>query len=239
MKIALVTGANRGIGFEVARQLAKKGLQVILTSRDPKKGEKAFETLKAEDLPVSYYPLDVANVKSIEQVAKHVQDRFGRLDVLINNAGIMIDHTSEPSEENTASIFHADIDTIRKTMETNVYGPIQLIQKFIPLMLKNKYGRIVNISSGMGQLTEMNGGWPGYRISKTSLNAVTRIVADETKDTNVLVNSVCPGWVKTDMGGPNAEITTTEAADTIVWLATLPEGGPSGGFYRERKTIEW
>ena len=128
---------------------------------------------------------------------------------------------------------------VREAMETNVYGPMLLCQAFVPLMRKHRYGRIVNLSSGMGQLTHMNGGCPAYRISKTSVNALTRILADELKDENILVNSMCPGWVKTDMGGAGATRELPEGADTAVWLATLPDGGPNGGFFRDRKAFEW
>jgi len=124
-------------------------------------------------------------------------------------------------------------------METNTYGAIRMIQRFVPLMKQQNYGRIVNLSSGMGQLSEMNGGWPGYRLSKTALNAVTRIVADVLQGLNILINSVCPGWVKTDMGSPDAELSVEEGADTILWLATLPDDGPTGSFFRERQRIEW
>ena len=124
-------------------------------------------------------------------------------------------------------------------METNVFGPVQLCLALVPMMKVNNYGRLVNVSSGMGQLSDMNGGYPGYRISKTALNALTRILADELRDANILVNSVCPGWVKTDMGGPDAPRTPNQGANTIVWLATLPDGGPTGGFFRDRQQIDW
>jgi len=231
-KIALATGANRGLGFEVSRQLAKLGMQVILTSRDPEKGQKAAEQLRTEGLEVVYCPLDVTNPESIASLSQFIRDKFGRLDVLINNAGLMID----PPD---ISVFDAKVDTLRKTMETNVYGPLQLIQALVPLMKEHNYGRIVNVSSGMGQLTDMSGGYPAYRISKTSLNALTRIFADELKGTDILVNSMCPGWVKTDMGGPGATRTPEQGVDTMVWLATLPDDGPTGAFFRDREPIPW
>jgi len=231
-KIALATGANRGLGFEVSRQLAKLGMQVILTSRDPEKGQKAAEQLRTEGLEVVYCPLDVTNPESIASLSQFIRDKFGRLDVLINNAGLMID----PPD---ISGFDAKVDTLRKTMETNVYGPLQLIQALVPLMKEHNYGRIVNVSSGMGQLTDMSGGYPAYRISKTSLNALTRIFADELKGTDILVNSMCPGWVKTDMGGPGATRTPEQGVDTMVWLATLPDDGPTGAFFRDREPIPW
>jgi NAD(P)-dependent dehydrogenase (short-subunit alcohol dehydrogenase family) len=137
------------------------------------------------------------------------------------------------------SVFDAKVETLRKTMETNVYGPLQLIQALVPLMKEHDYGRIVNVSSGMGQLTDMGGGYPGYRLSKTSLNALTRIFANELNGTHILINTMCPGWVKTDMGGPGATRTPEQGVDTMVWLATLPNDGPTGAFFRDRKPIPW
>jgi NAD(P)-dependent dehydrogenase (short-subunit alcohol dehydrogenase family) len=231
-KVAVVTGANRGMGFEASRQLAKMGMQVILTSRDPEKGQKAAEQLHTEGVEVTYCPLDVAHPESIASLNQFVREKFGRLDVLINNAGLMIDSPD-------ISVFDAKVDTLRKTMETNVYGPLQLIQALVPLMKEHDYGRIVNVSSGMGQLTDMGGGYPGYRLSKTSLNALTRIFADELKGTHILINTMCPGWVKTDMGGLGATRTPEQGVDTMVWLATLPNDGPTGAFFRDRKPIPW
>ena len=235
-RVAVVTGSNRGLGLETVRQLAKKGYQVVLTARDSAKGEAAVAQLAAEGLIADFYPLDVTDVKSIQALASHVSGKFVRLDVLVNNAGVFL-HDREGGDYESS--LETNLDTIRAAMETNVYGPFQLCQQLLPLMKKGGYGRVVNLSSGMGQLTEMNGGCAAYRISKTAINAVTRIFADEFEGTGVLVNSVCPGWVKTDMGGPQAELPIEEGVDTIVWLATLPEGGPTGGFFRERKRLDW
>jgi NAD(P)-dependent dehydrogenase (short-subunit alcohol dehydrogenase family) len=234
-KIAVVTGANRGIGFEIVRQLAKKGLHVILTSRDKNKGEEAVRKLKSQNLDVDYLQLDVTSSKSIDEFVQELKQKYSRCDVLVNNAGIFpnnSDHTEQ-------SIFDSNLEDIHKAMTTNVYGPLMLCQRIAPLMKKNNYGRIVNMSSGMGQLTDMNGGFPAYRISKTTINALTRILSDELRGTNILVNSMCPGWVKTDMGGAGATRSVEEGADTAVWLATLPDGGPSGKFFRDRKQIAW
>ena len=233
-KVALVTGANRGIGFEVCRQLGKKGLTVILSSRNPDLGARAAQQLEKEGIRVNYHQLDVTDPKSIDTLFAWVRKEFRRLDVLVNNAGIFRD---EPRDE--SSILTTEIQPVRDSLETNTFAPLRMIQKAVPLMKEHAYGRIVNLSSGMGQLTEMNGGYPGYRLSKVALNAVTRIAADELKETGILVNSICPGWVKTDMGGPGAELSVEQGADSIVWAATLPDGGPSGGFFRERKKIEW
>jgi len=230
-KIALVTGANRGIGLEACRQLAKLGITVILSSRDSAKGEQAKQQLEKQGINVIFHQLDVTNEDSLKHMETFVREQYGRLDILVNNAGIF------PGKMDNA--LSSTVDTLRAAMETNLYGPFHLCQTFIPMMIKNNYGRIVNMSSGMGQLSDMNGGCPAYRTSKTALNALTRLFADELKDTNVLINSMCPGWVRTDMGGPNATRNVEEGADTIIWLATLPDGGPSGGFFRERQPIPW
>ncbi len=233
-KVAVVTGANRGLGFEACRQLAKKDIKVILTSRDEAKGKAAAEKLQAEGLDVISYPLDVTSAESCDRLAQIMRDRFGRLDILVNNAGVLLDYS-----ESDGSVFNLKISTLQKTLETNTFAPLLLCQALIPLMKERNYGRVVNVSSGAGQLHDMNTGYPSYRISKTALNAVTRIVANELEGTNILVNAVCPGWVKTDMGGENAPRTPEQGVDTIVWLATLPDNGPTSGFFRDRKPIDW
>lgn len=235
-KIAVVTGANRGLGLETCRQLAQRGLTVILTSRDEGKGQSAADQLRKEGLEVRPFALEVTSARSIEKLRKFIADDYGRLDVLVNNAGVFLDPRGD-GDPAASSVLRADIDTLRASMETNLYGPLRLCQALIPLMQGS--GRVVNLSSGMGQLSEMNGGCPGYRFSKTALNALTRTLADELQDTRIKVNSVCPGWVRTDMGGPNATRPLEEGAATIVWLATLPDDGPSGGFFRDKQRIPW
>ncbi|MEW6492286.1 MAG: SDR family oxidoreductase [Cyanobacteriota bacterium] len=234
-KIAVVTGANRGLGFETCRQLAKQGIHVVLTSRDESQGKAAVDQIQQEGLDIVYHPLDVTNPQSIQQLEQFLRQEYGRLDVLVNNAGIFPDSDDTGSE----SVLTAKLDTLRKAMETNVYGPLQLCQALVGLMQAHDYGRIVNVSSGMGQLSEMNGGSPGYRTSKTALNALTRMLSAELQGTNILVNSVCPGWVKTDMGGAEAPRTPEQGVETIVWLATLPDGGQTGGFFRDKQSILW
>jgi NAD(P)-dependent dehydrogenase (short-subunit alcohol dehydrogenase family) len=231
-RIAVVTGGNRGIGFEICRQLAQQGLRVVLTSRGARKGKAAVKALYDAGLSVAFHTLDVTSARSIRSLADSVAKKFGRVDVLVNNAGIMID-------PHGARLADSDLKTFRSTLETNTLGPLALTQALLPLMKKRNYGRIVNLSSGLGQLSEMSGGTPAYRVSKTALNAVTRITAAETRGANILVNSMCPGWVKTDMGGPNAPRTVARGAATAVWLATLPDDGPTGGFFRDRKPIPW
>jgi len=235
-KVAVVTGANRGIGFETCRQLAKHGMKVVLAARDEAKGRAAAERLRNEDLDVDFAPLDVSDDGSVRDFARHIKKSFGRVDVLVNNAGIMIDG-NEKVGSGASGVMQAKIETLRRTMEVNVYGALRVTQALLPLMPRDG-ARIINVSSGMGQLTDMNGGWTAYRMSKVALNALTRIFADELKDTGIRVNSICPGWVKTDMGGPSAPRTTAQAADTIVWLATERDV-PTGGFFRDRKPIPW
>jgi NAD(P)-dependent dehydrogenase (short-subunit alcohol dehydrogenase family) len=235
-KIAVVTGSNRGLGLETCRQLAKLGLSVILTSRDRDRGQAAVAELRAAGRDVAFHQLDVTDGASINRLGDFIAKEYGRLDVLVNNAGVFLDPRGG-DDASASSVFRAGLDTLRATMETNLYGPLRLCQVLIPLMQGS--GRVVNVSSGMGQLSEMNGCCPGYRLSKTALNALTRILADELQNTGIKVNSLCPGWVRTDMGGPGATRSVDEGAETIVWLATLGDDGPSGGFFRDKQPIPW
>jgi len=234
--IAVVTGANRGLGLETCRQLAKQGVKVVLTSRSTEKGKPAAEKLINEGLNVVFHTLDVTDADSVNELYEFIKEEFGRLDILVNNAGVFSDPYNK-SDPEQASIFNAEIDTIRAGMETNAFGALRLAQALIPLM--NSRGNVVNVSSGMGQLSDMNGCCPAYRLSKTSLNAITRIIADELQGTGIKINSVCPGWVQTDMGGANATRTLEEGVAGIVWAATLPDDGPSGGFFRDGIPIPW
>lgn len=230
-RIALVTGGNRGIGLEVCRQLARLGIRVILGSRDEAKGVAAARKLVADGLPVEARQLDVASVQSIRECMKWVRHDVGRLDILVNNAGIMIEEgDADPLEE---------LEIIRDTMQTNVYGPLLLSRLSIPVMKSRRYGRIVNLSSGMGSLSEMGAGYTAYRLSKAGINVLTRVIAAETEGMGILVNSVDPGWVQTAMGGRGASRTVEQGAETVVWLATLPDSGPTGTFFRDRKPIAW
>ncbi|MDZ4736672.1 MAG: SDR family oxidoreductase [Rhodospirillaceae bacterium] len=235
-RLAVVTGANRGIGLEIVRQLAQKGMRVVLTARDPRKGRAAAKTLQDDGLDVTFHKLDVADAGSIASFARWLRKTEGRLDVLVNNAGIYLDVLPDRSTE---SAFVTNRRKLRTTMEVNLEGPFFLMQTLIPLMRENGYGRIVNVSSGSGQLTDMGGHEAAYRISKTALNAATSIFAAETKGTGILVNAFCPGWVRTDMSGPEAPRSVAQGADTAVWLATLPKGGPTGGYFRDREPLPW
>jgi len=229
-RIALVTGANRGIGLEVCRQLAGLGLRVILTARDPSRGEAAARQLQRDGGDVAVCPLDVTDPAAVAAAQAFVEERYGRLDVLVNNAAIY------PDEDH--SVFNEALETFEETLRVNFYGPLLLCRTFAPGMRRRRYGRIVNVSSNAGQLSTMGAGTPAYAISKAALNALTRIVAAEAGGA-VKVNAVCPGWVRTEMGGPGAPRSAAEGADTIVWLATLPDSGPSGGFFRDRQPIPW
>lgn len=235
-KIAVVTGANRGLGLETCRQLAHLGIQVILTARDAAKGEAAAAQLRAGGLEVRFHALDVRDDGQVAALARFVEAEYGRLDILVNNAGVIGDPYDRPSWTSPKAL-DTKLDTIRFTLETNAFGALRLIQALVPLM--RGHGRVVNVSSGMGQLDDMQSGFTAYRLSKTMLNALTRIMAVELKGTNVKVNSVCPGWVRTDLGGPDAPRSVEEGAAGIVWAATLPDDGPSGGFFRDGKPIPW
>jgi len=238
-RVALVTGANRGIGFEIARQLAAKAITVFIAARDQNRGLKAREKLRRHGFDVHFILLDVTDPMSIQAAVGRIKDEFERLDILVNNAGIMIDSHTHISE--------LDVTIFQNTLETNVFGPLLLSQACISLMKTNNYGRIVNISSTLGSLTDIASPAspyaevrsPAYRLSKTILNGITVMLAAELRGSNILVNSACPGWVRTDLGGSRAPLSPEQGADTPVWLATLPNGGPTGGFFRDRQPIPW
>lgn len=229
-KIAFVTGANRGIGYAVAKGLLQKGIIVIAASRTPKKGEKVVKELSKFG-NVFYQQLDVDDLGHIEQAALFIQKEFGRLDILINNAGINYD-----TWHNTQN---ADMKEVRQTFETNFFAPWQIIQTYLPLLKKSKAGRIVNVSSGSGALRSQNGSTPAYSLSKLALNGLTLQLAHQLRHTNILVNTVCPGWVRTDMGGSAAPRSPEQGADTIIWAALLGKNGPTGKFFRDRGEIEY
>ncbi|TGT70936.1 SDR family NAD(P)-dependent oxidoreductase [bacterium M00.F.Ca.ET.159.01.1.1] len=226
-KVALVTGGNRGIGLETARQLTELGFTVLIGVRDLAKGETAARKLGGE---VEAIALDVAAPDAAAHAAAEVERRFGRLDVLVNNAAIHYD----PS----ARALKPDWTVISEAFETNVFGAWRAAAAFAPLLSASGHGRLVNVSSEGGSLASMGAGAPAYSTSKATLNALTRILAAELRGAGVLVNSICPGWVATDMGGPGGRPVAQGAAG-IVWAATLPDGGPTGGFFRDGKTLPW
>ncbi len=236
-RVAVVSGANRGIGLETCRELAKRGLQVVLTSRDSSRGEQAVAQLAEQGITLDHHQLDVCDQQSVRVLAADLRERYGRLDVLINNAGAVFEVAGSKGQQ--TSILDVGLEAFEKSFATNALGALSCCQQLLPLMRENEYGRIVNLSTGLASLAEMAGGWPSYRVSKAALNALTRIFAAELEGTNIKVNSVCPGWVQTDMGGPDASCTIEDSIDTIIWLATLRDDGPSGGFFRDCKQIPW
>jgi NAD(P)-dependent dehydrogenase (short-subunit alcohol dehydrogenase family) len=234
-RIALVTGANRGIGLEIVRQLARRGLITVLAARNAEKGKEAAATLASEGLEPFVVGLDVSDGDSVRAGIEQLMDLYGRIDVLVNNAGIL----KEGFTPEEASVLDVSLDLVRETFDINTLGPLRLIQAVVPVMQKQDYGRVVNLSSGAGQLAEMGSGFPAYRMSKSALNALTRLTAAELGAGNIKINAMCPGWVRTQMGGPNATRPVEKGAETAVWLATLPDDGPSGGFFRDMAPIPW
>ena len=258
--VAVVTGGNRGLGLETGRQLAQRGLTVVLTSRNPAQGQRAADRLRAQGLTVVSYPLEVTASASVAALAATLRQEFGQIEVLINNAGVALED------------FNAEV--ARRTLAVNCFGVITVVDHLLPLL--SPHGRIVMVSSGMGQVAglppalqvqfldptltrarlmdllqtfvrdvesgqHIQHGWPSnaYRISKVGLNAFTRLLARELAPTAIRVNAVCPGWVRTDMGGRNAPRSVEEGVRGIVWAALLGEEGPSGGFFRDGRPISW
>jgi NAD(P)-dependent dehydrogenase (short-subunit alcohol dehydrogenase family) len=227
-QIALVTGANRGIGLEVCRQLAQRDYTVILGARDEAKGRQAAASLnQSQVIPCQ---LDVSDPASIERARNWLAAEFGRLDVLVNNAAIHYDTWQRAVS--------ADLNTVQEAVETNLYGPWRMVQMFLPLLRHSQHGRIVNVSSEAGSLASMGGGTPAYSMTKAALNTLTRMLAAELHREGILVNAVCPGWVATDMGGSGGR-PVEEGAASVVWAVTLPDDGPTGGFFRDGKDLKW
>jgi NAD(P)-dependent dehydrogenase (short-subunit alcohol dehydrogenase family) len=239
-KIALITGANKGLGLEMAKQLGQKGVTVILAARDPRKGEAAAADLRAQGLDVQFLKLDVTNTADHQAAAAFVSQKFGRLDILINNAGIA-------TEGFQVKVSATSADSLRSTFETNFFAPVALTQALLPLLLKSDAGRIVNMSSILGSQTlHADPSSPiydakalSYDASKAALNSFTIHLAYELKDTKIKVNSAHPGWVKTDMGTEAAPMEIPEGGKTGVALALLGEDGPTGGFFHLGKTLPW
>jgi NAD(P)-dependent dehydrogenase (short-subunit alcohol dehydrogenase family) len=241
-KIALVTGSNKGIGLEMARQLAKEGVHVILSARNVSKGKEATELLKAEGYETDFIQLDMDNEQSIKEAVAFIEQKYGHLDILINNAGIILDNSFF---ENTTE--NVSIENLKKTFNTNFFGLISLTQQLLPSIKKSAAGRIVNMSSILGSLTlhadpssPVYGGKPlAYNASKTALNQFTVHLAHALKDTKIKVNSAHPGWVKTDLGGDNAVMDVIVGAKTGVDLALVDENGPTGQYIHLGQQLPW
>ena len=228
--VAIVTGGNRGIGHEICKELSRAGCNVVLTSRNEEEGRRAVVKLHHHD-NVAYRRLDVTDSKDIASLRDWILKTYGRVDILINNAGVYLDEG--------VSVFDVDENIMHDTLAVNFYGAFHMCRAFVPIMRQNGYGRIVNVSSGYGAMSEMGGYVAAYRISKAALNALTLIMANELGDGNIKVNAVCPGWVRTDMGGGMAPISPEAAAKDIVHFALVDAKGPTGSFFRHKKPIQW
>jgi len=239
-KVALITGANKGIGFETTRQLGAKNILVIIGARDAHKGEAAAETLRKQEINAHSIVIDVTNQKSIEAAAAKVAKEFGQLDILVNNAGVMLE---DPEKQNSV----AGLDVWRQTFETNVFGLIATTEAFLPLLRKSPAGRIVNLSSILGSIAYQatpgsptyGFSRPSYNVSKAAVNAYTVQLAYQLKDTHIKVNAAHPGWVKTDMGGEGATMEIEDGAKTSVALATIEKDGPNGAYLHMGEPIPW
>lgn len=234
-RVAVITGSYKGLGFEIARQLAKlDNIQVIISSRDEVKGLAACEKLAQQGLEVDYLPLDVTDDISVKDFVSKLRNKYSKVDILVNNAGV------NPAKEiEESSILTTKLDTVLSTFAVNAVGPLRICQALIPLMKERNYGRIVNVSTEMASLNSIANDFypiaPSYRLSKLGLNGLACLLAKELKGTNILINNYSPGWMKTDIGGANAPLTVEEGAETAVYLATLPDGGPQGGFFAEMR----
>jgi NAD(P)-dependent dehydrogenase (short-subunit alcohol dehydrogenase family) len=224
-RVALVTGANRGIGREIVRQLVDRGYRTILTARDEQKGRTA-----AGDLGAEFVRLDVSEDESVDRCFGIVDEEHGRLDVLVNNAAIHYDTWQRGAE--------ADLAIVHEAFETNVFGAWRTCLRAIPLMRRHGWGRIVNVSSEGGSLASMGGGTPAYSVSKAALNALTRVLAAELAGSGILVNAVCPGWIATDMGGPGGRPLEL-GGERVMWAVELDDDGPTGGFFRDGVPVPW
>lgn len=243
-KVALVTGANQGIGLETVRQLAERGIKVLLGARDREEGEKVVADLRAEKLDVEFLLLDITDQEQRDDAAKVIEEKFGKLDILVNNAAVDLEGSAEGTAKPASE---TALETYRETFETNFFSMIALTQKLLPLIRKSGAGRIVNVSSIRGSLAEQSDPQgnlyhtkvPAYDISKTAINAFTVQLAVELEKTNIKVNAAHPGWVKTEMGGSDADLTVEDGAKTSVALATLPAAGFSGKFIHLGKELPW
>jgi len=238
-KIALITGANKGLGFETARQLANRNIKVLIGARDETRGREAAEKLQKEGCDAEFVLIDVTDEETLETAAKYVEENFGKLDVLVNNAGIAVEYGADSTDIN--------METIRQTFDTNFFGVIAVTRAFLPLIKKSESGRIVNVSSGLGSLTQnsdpewgFSGVKPlGYNSSKAALNMFTVILADELKTANIKVNAADPGYTATDLNQNSGPKTVEQGASIIFDLATLPDDGATGGYFDDQGVVPW
>jgi NAD(P)-dependent dehydrogenase (short-subunit alcohol dehydrogenase family) len=238
-RVAIISGASRGLGLETARLLGERGFDLAMVARGVDALQRAAAQI-ARDTGIEPLAVaaDVTDARSVHALAEQVAGRYGRADVLVNNAGVLLGPKDFAAPE-AASVLRADPDQAVATFAANVAGPLRMVQAFVPMMRVQRWGRIVNVSSGMGQLSDMGGFWPAYRMSKTALNALTKILAVELHGSGIKVNSVCPGWCRTDMGGPDASRSAAEGAKSIAWAALIDDDGPSGGFFRDGQPLDW
>lgn len=235
-KVAVVTGANRGLGHALTVALANDGYKVFMIGRNKIEIDNASAKLQDEGLNVEGFEADVSKGRHITALSSYVQSQFDHLDLLINNAGVIMEPGGLDSQ---VTCFTVNPELVEEAYSINAVGALRMVQAFYDLLLKARQPRIVNVSSGMGTVSEMEAGWPAYRMSKAAMNALTGVLAAELEDTRVKVNSVCPGAVRTDMGGPDAERSIEEGIKGILWAAKLPKDGPTGGFFRDGKPIPW
>lgn len=234
--VAVVTGANRGLGLEIARQLGREGWQVIMTARKASEGAAALKTLQDEGLPMELRKLDVTDSRAVASLRNALRDTHGRVDLLVNNAGVMLESRRELGRF-SGDPLEVSPQTVMELFNTNTLGALRMIQSLAPLMPQGS--RIVNVSSWMGAFTHIEDGWLGYRVSKTALNSLTKVMSYRLEEQGVQVLSVDPGWVRTDMGGPKAELSVEDAAADVVWVATSKRLKASGVFYRKRRRVAW
>lgn len=230
-RVALVTGANRGLGFEVCRQLAARDVRVVMSARDPARARRASRVLTDEGHRITTATLDVTDPEAIERVVADIDAEFGRLDILVNNAVVAIDPRND--------VLDVPLEILRRTFAVNLEGPLLLCRACVPLMQRHGYGRIVNVSSGRGSFFKLAGDGFAYRVSKTALNALTRALSVQVEGSGILVNAVTPGHVRTRINGLKGPRSVAEGAAGIVWAATLPDDGPSGGFFKDGEPFPW
>jgi NAD(P)-dependent dehydrogenase (short-subunit alcohol dehydrogenase family) len=230
-KTAFITGAGRGLGLSCARGLIKRGYKVVIAARETEALERAASFLAEDGGDVLQFQLDITNREHIASLTEVIQSNELQVDVLINNAGIML--------EGRSTLSQLESKTFKRTLEVNLLGPTEIMQIVVPKMVERGWGRVVNVSSEMGAFSAFRPYAPAYRISKAALNAATRLASLEWSGRGILINAVCPGWIRTELGGENAPRSVEQGADSVIWAVELPDGGPSGGFFRDGLELEF